>query len=233
MDPQRKQNLKKTVEVFDMKIDDKMLPGGANPMGKGHLMANSENGLAISDVPSLVLGVVEPQSFTTEEGNRAWMEKMNAHARAFGRVRQNSDEGRESDLESVASYATSMSQASTVGEIANAWDEVMKAKNDGKFNAKKLKIIRKELDYLLKKAEEGNDSIASDDSASTWASFGKPTVKPIEKVIKGYEKMSLENKIEALKSELPPFNIEDYKYNNLKYALGKYHKIIKSSSIMC
>ena len=64
--------------------------------------------------------------------------------------------------------------------------------------------------------------IASNVSTNTRASSDKLVKKPIEKIIKGYDKMSLENKIEALKSELPPFNIEDYKYNNLKYALGKY-----------
>ena len=226
MDPNRNQDVKKTIEIFDMKIDSKMLPGGTNPKGIGNLLANSENGLAMADLSKLVLGDVKPQTFKTEEGNEAMMEKMNSHARAFGRVRQASaEEGTSSDIESVASFATGFStQTSTVGDIAGTWDEITVAINKGKFNARKLKAVRNELDELMRKTGDENDSIASsNNSISTWASFAPPTKKPIEKYIEGYEKLSLEDKIETLKKELPPFNIEDYKYNNLKYALGQYH----------
>ena len=226
MDTNKERNIKKTIDVFDMKIDEKMLPGGSNPLGRGHLLVNSQDGLAMADLQNLVLGPVEPQRFVTEEGNKVWMEKMNRHARAYGRVGQASDDDTISDNESLASYATGFStQTSDVGDIASTWDEVMIAKNKGKFNTRKLKIIRKELDDLLKKAEAGNDSLASSsNSTSTWASSAPTPVirSAIDKFIKGYDKMSIENKIETLKNELPPFNIDDLKYRNLKYALGLY-----------
>ena len=55
---------------------------------------------------------------------------------------------------------------------------------------------------------------------STWASFAPIKENPIEKIIEGYAQMSNDDKVDALRSELPPFNITDIKYQNLKYALG-------------
>ena len=96
------------------------------------------------------------------------------------------------------------------------------ARNKSKFDSRTLKIVRDELDNLLKKAEEGsNDSHASGSSTSTWASFAPiPEENPVCKVIKGYEKLSDEQKVDALKDQLPPFDVNDVKYANLKFALG-------------
>ena len=89
-----------------------------------------------------------------------------------------------------------------------------------------MRLVRNELDNLQKKADGllDNSNASSEGSNSTWASFApNPEEKPICKIIKNFNKMSDEQKVDALKEQLPPFNIDDVKYANLKFALGWYY----------
>ena len=156
MERKRNYNVKETVDVFNIKVDEKMLPGGAS-----NQLKYSQNGLAPADLKKIVLGPVEAQKFATEEGNKAMMEKLNRHVP--WRIRHPDPDSDESISETASLMSDSTTGGSIVSNyegIASTWDEIMQAKNKGKYNAKKLKIIRNELDNLLKKADE-NDSIAS------------------------------------------------------------------------
>ena len=110
------------------------------------------------------------------------------------------------------------------GTLKQKWEELRIATNKSKFNARTLRIVRDELDNLLKKAENENldqSRASSGNSTSTWASFAPiPEEGPISKVIPGYADLSDEDKVIALKKELPPFDLNDVKYANLKFALG-------------
>ena len=44
--------------------------------------------------------------------------------------------------------------------------------------------------------------------------------------------MDDQQKVEALKNELPPFDINDLKYANLKYALGKFSRYMRYRQMM-
>ena len=148
-------NVKKTVDVFNITVDDKMLPEGVeNPL------KHSQKGLAPADLVKIVLGPVETQSFKTEEGNIAMMEKMNRHIPWSVRHPDPESDESSDDAASMISVSTNATSASNLEGIARTWDDIMLAKNKGKYKARNLRIIRKELDNLVKQSE-GNESFAS------------------------------------------------------------------------
>ena len=230
MDPVNGIDVKKTIEMFELQVDEQMLPQGMNPIGRGNLLNTSEHGLSREDVPKLILGHVQPQMHKTEHGTKAEMEKRNIHKRAFGKdaFGRNGDPGCNSNSESASGFEnarTDMPPNASIDSVRKNWDEMVKAKNKAKFNPRILKIVRDELDNLMK-ISEGLDrtdgSGNSGTSTSTWASCAPIQEEaPIEKIIKGYAQMNDEDKVNALKMELPPFDENDIKYINLTYALGK------------
>ena len=205
MNPTENMDVSKTVEIFDLQVDQQMLPQGLNPVGRGGLLKSSENGLSLEDVPRLILGHVELQEHVVEHGNEVALEKAGRYTRPVNHP----------------DFSSGLTNRDT-GSIRKNWENMVKAKNNAKFNPKTLKIVRDELDNLLKKAENPEHSIASsDNSAGTWASFAPiPEEAPIEKIIAGYSEMTDERKVDALRNELPPFDENDIKYTNLKFALG-------------
>ena len=230
MDPVNRIDVKKTIEMFELQVDEQMLPQGTNPIGLGNLLNTSEHGLSHEDIPKLILGHVQPQTHVTEHGTKAEMEKRNIHKRAFGRdaFGRNGDPGPNSNGISASGFEnarTGLPSNASADSVRKNWDEMVKAKNKAKFNPRTLKIVRDELDNLMKISEgldRSDGSGNSGTSTSTWASFAPIQEEaPIEKIIKGYAKMSDEDKVNALKMELPPFDVNDIKYLNLTYALGK------------
>ena len=202
MEESKPKTVDDTVRIFDLQVEQQMLPNGSNPIGRGNLLRNSESGLSYEDIPRLVLGHVHEAGFSTEDGQEVAFEKIARHGCDFER---SDDE----ELQDGGSYE----------EMKKRWEELRIAKNKSKFDPKTLKLVRDELDNLMKKAEGNLDSSGA--STSTWASFAPPPEeKPICKIIKNYTKMSDEQKVDALKNELPPFNIDDVKYANLKFALA-------------
>ena len=200
MEKMDNKNVKETIKIFELQVDEQMLPQGRNPIGLGDLLTSSNKGLSREDVPKLILGRVQPQLHEREHGTKAEMEKRNLHKRAYGKdaFGRHGDPGPSS--------------------------QNLSAKNRAKFNPKTLKIVRDELDNLMRVSEgleRTNESGNSGTSTSTWASFAPIEEEtPIEKIISGYAEMSDEDKVDALRMELPPFDENDAKYNNLKYALG-------------
>ena len=211
MNPNKDEQVAKTVKIFDLQVEQQMLPKGSNPVGRGNLLKNSERGLSIEDVPRLLLGHVELQEHVLERGTDAEMEKIARH-QPFNPPIQHVDVGSRKDF----------AFTSESNSIKRNWEELVKAKNKAKFNPRTLVIVRNELDNLVKKSEGIDESIASSgNSTSTWASFAPiPEEAPIEKIIPGFSEMSDEDKVDALKDELPPFDENDVKYANLKFALG-------------
>ena len=222
-------DVKETVKIFELQVDDQMLPQGKNPIGLGDLLTTSSKGLSHEDIPKLILGRIQPQMHETEHGTKAEMEKRNVHKRAYGKdaFGRFGDPGSESKNASASGFEeakTGMPKNASADSIRKNWEDIVNAKNRSKFNPRTLKIVRDELDNLMKISEgldRSGDSGNSGTSTSTWASFAPIQEEaPIEKIIKGYAKMNDEQKVDALKMELPPFDENDIKYNNLKFALG-------------
>ena len=229
MDSTNDHSVKETIKIFELQVDEQMLPNGINPIGLGNLLTSSEHGLSKEDVPKLILGHVQPQNHVTEHGTKAEMEKRNTHNRAFGKdaFGRNGDPGENSTSNSASGFDNArigLPRNASYDSVRKNWEEMVNAKNKSKFNPRTLKIVRDELDNLMKDSEgidRSNESGNSGTSTSTWASFAPIQEEaPIEKIIKGYSQMSDEDKVDALKMELPPFDENDIKYLNLKSALG-------------
>ena len=222
-------NVKETIKIFELQVEEQMLPQGRNPIGLGDLLTKSKKGLSREDVPKLILGRVQPQLHETEHGTKAEMEKRNLHKRAFGQdaFGRHGDPGPSSQNMSASGFdkaKTNMPSNASAESIRKNWEDIVNARNRAKFNPRTLKIVRNELDNLMRVSEgleRADESGNSGTSTSTWASFAPIEEEaPIEKIISGYAEMSEEEKVDALRMELPPFDENDAKYNNLKYALG-------------
>ena len=85
MDPVNGIDVKETIKMFELQVEEQMLPQGMNPIGLGNLLTTSEHGLSREDMPKLILGHIQPQQHKTEHGTKAEMEKRNLHKRAFGK----------------------------------------------------------------------------------------------------------------------------------------------------
>ena len=229
MEKMDNKNVKETIKIFELQVDEQMLPQGRNPIGLGDLLTSSNKGLSREDVPKLILGRVQPQLHETEHGTKVEMEKRNVHKRAYGKdaFGRYGDPGPSSQNLSASGFdraKANMQRNASSESIKKNWEDIVNARNRAKFNPKTLKIVRDELDNLMRVSEgleRTNESGNSGTSTSTWASFAPIEEEtPIEKIISGYAEMSDEDKVDALRSELPPFDENDAKYNNLKYALG-------------
>ena len=63
MDEDNMLDVGKTIEVFDLRVDDAMLPGGSNPFGRGAMIKYSKNKLELDDIPRLILGPEEVKAW--------------------------------------------------------------------------------------------------------------------------------------------------------------------------
>ena len=127
-----------------------------------------------AEIPKLIIGPVQDCNFKVETGEAAAAEKIYWHCSGFERDPDPPLQGQLFD-------------SST---LKQKWDELRIAKNESKFNAKTLKLVRNELDNLQKKAEGidlDQSRASSGNSTSTWASFAPiPEEGPLGKIIPGY-----------------------------------------------
>ena len=198
-----KNKVDETIRIFNLQVDKQMLPQGVGTNDRRAI-----EGALYAEIPKMILGSVQECNFEVETGQAAAEEKIYRFGTGFER-----DPDPPLQLQSH-DYST----------LKQKWDELRIAKNKSKFNAKTLRLVRDELDNLLKKSEGADldqSRASSGNSTSTWASFAPiPEEGPLSKIIPGYFQLSDEQKVDALKNELPPFDINDTKYANLKFALG-------------
>ena len=66
----------RTIELFDLSVEDQMLPHGSNPKGMGSLLKHSNRKLSALDVPRLVIGATHPPPYPIEYGREAEFENL-------------------------------------------------------------------------------------------------------------------------------------------------------------
>ena len=235
--------LGKTIEMFGLNVDQKSTRLTVLPENSAEQVIQ-EDDLSKINIIKAVLGPVKATSFKNEEGNEMLIEKSNDHRRAYRRYEWAPFVPSDEESECTSNFGSVKSEANERdADLANTVNKVIMANKD----AEKHKIVRQELDKIMKMLAEkvpnlnnqlnvgtnvanrfcmdtsSTASHATRRTISTWGNFTEtPTrnwLTPIENYIRNYEELDLEEKISALKNELPAFDPLDIKYQDIKYAL--------------